>query len=301
MRCGPTGSRPEIAVTPARIIDSHVHLTDTERVGYRWEADMRVARRTLPADYLAAAGGFRVDGLVFIEAAARDDQSYREARWVDALAQAGEPIVAIVAQADLRRGAAVEADLEQLASIDLVRGVRWILEPPFETDPEACLRPAFVEAAKLLPRYGFSIDISVKHSALPNVARLVRQCPEVSFILDHIGKPAIAGGEMEPWRTHIRELASFDNIVCKISGVPVEAGPGWSVAGIKPYVHAVAEAFGPDRVLYGSDYPAQLPVSDAGAWTAAMCEIMAEASAHEVDAYFHGNAARIYRLATVAA
>lgn len=238
MRCGPTGSRPEIAVTPARIIDSHVHLTDTERVGYRWEADMRVARRTLPADYLAAAGGFRVDGLVFIEAAARDDQSYREARWVDALAQAGEPIVAIVAQADLRRGAAVEADLEQLASIDLVRGVRWILELPFETDPEACVRPAFVEAAKLLPRYGFSIDISVKHSALPNVARLVRQCPEVSFILDHI--------------------------VCKISGVPVEAGPGWSVAGIKPYVHAVAEAFGPDRVLYGSDYPAQLPVSDAG-------------------------------------
>ena len=283
--------------TPNRILDSHVHLTDTTRVRYRWEEDQRVARQTLPSNFLAAAGPYLVEGLVFVEAAARDGQSYQEALWVDELARAGEPIVAIVAQADLRRGADIEEELERLAGIDRVRGVRWILEQPFETDPDACVRPEFITAAKLLPRYGLTLDISVKNSGLPNVIRLVKECPDVLFVLDHIGKPSIAAGEMEPWRTQMRELASMDNIVCKISGLPMEAGQAWNVDTIRPYVEAVAEAFGSDRILYGSDYPAQLPLSDPSAWTAAMVEIMSQASAAEVDRYFFTNTARTYRVA----
>ncbi|MDB5686276.1 MAG: amidohydrolase [Rhizorhabdus sp.] len=282
---------------PTRILDSHVHLTDTRHVGYLWEADTRIGRQTLPSDYFAATAGFPVEALVFIEAAARADWAVEEAHWIKGLAEAGAPIAAIVAQADLRRGAAIEEQLDQLAALEGVRGVRWILEPPFENDPDACVRPAFIEAAKLLPRYDFSLDISVKNSALPDVVRLVRTCPDVRFILDHMGKPAIAEGTTEPWRSHIRELAGLDNIVCKISGMPMEAGPGWTVDSIRPYAEAVAEAFGPDRILYGSDYPAQAPVSDFAAWTAAIVEIVGAGSAEEVDRFFYANAAETYRVA----
>jgi L-fuconolactonase len=282
---------------PTRILDSHVHITDCTHVGYRWEHFETVPRATLPADYFAAVGDDPVEALVFVEAGAMPDRSLDEARWIDGLAKAGTPIAAIVAQADMRRGAAVAEELDRLADIPLVRGVRWILEPPFEEDPDCCVRPGFVEAAKLLPGYDYTLDISIKNRALPNLLRLVDQCPDVSFVLDHIAKPDIGGGQWEPWHTQLRELAGFGNIVCKISGVPMEAGPGWSVAQVRPYVEAVADAFGPDRILFGSDYPAQHPIGTFGSWTAAIVEIMADRPADEIDRYFYRNALHTYRIA----
>jgi L-fuconolactonase len=286
---------------PTRILDAHIHLHDTKRMHYRWESVMSIPRQMLPADYAAAASAFPIEGFVFIEAAAREDQSLAEARWVSELARDGAPVAGIVAQADLRRGAAVTADLDKLASIELVHGVRWILEPPFETDPDCCVRPAFIEAARLLSKYGFSLDLSVKHAVLPNVLSLVSQCPDVRFVLDHIGKPAIAAGRSEPWRTHIRALAAQDNVVCKISGVPVEAGNGWHAEMIRPYVLDVVDAFGPERILFGSDWPAQAAVSDFHAWAAAIIEIMSQGSADEVDRFFYRNAMHTYRTTTLAA
>jgi L-fuconolactonase len=279
---------------PSRILDGHIHLHDTARMRYRWESGMSIPQQALPTDYLAAVGNFPVEAFIFIEAAARDDQSFAEALWVSELARDGAPVAAIVAQADLRLGARVAEELDKLAAIELVRGVRWILEPPFETDPECCVRPAFIEAARLLPNYGFSLDLSVKNSALPKVLSLVSQCPDVRFILDHIGKPAIAEGRKEPWRTYIRELAAHGNVVCKISGMPVEAGAGWNADMIRPYVMDVVDAFGPDRILFGSDWPAQAAVCDFAAWTAAIIEIMSGGSADEVDRYFFRNATIAY-------
>lgn len=281
---------------PGRILDSHVHITDIDQVGYRWEGMEGVARATLPGQYMADTGSYPVNAFVFVEAGARPDQSLAEAQWIASLAQGGAPIAAIVAQADMRRGGVVLDELEPLSGVSLVRGIRWILEPPFETDPDCCVQPGFVEATRLLQRFGYTLDISVKNEALPNVIRLVQSCPDVSFVLDHIGKPAIHASRMEPWATQIRELAGCDNIVCKISGMPVEAGEGWTVDMLRPYVEQVAEAFGPKRILYGSDYPAQLPVGTFETWTAAIIAIMAECSPEEIDDYFYANAARTYRV-----
>lgn len=163
-------------------------------------------------------------------------------------------------------------------------------------DADCCIRPGFIEATRLLPRYGFTIDISVKNVVLPNVIRLARECPDVQFILDHIGKPDIAGQQWEPWRSQIKALSQLDNVVCKISGVPMEAGRGWSSESIRPYVEAIAESFGPNRILYGSDYPAQHPVATFGSWTTSIAEIMTVQSLDELDDYFYGNAMRVYRI-----
>jgi L-fuconolactonase len=283
-------------MTPHRILDSHIHITDCAHVGYRWEHFEAIPRATLPTDYFASVGDYPVEAFVFVESGARPDRSLDEARWIGSLAHAGAPIAAIVAQADMRRGAAVAEELDRLAELPLVRGVRWILEPPFEEDRDCCARPGFVEAARLLPRYGYTLDISIKNWALPNLVALVRQCPDVSFVLDHIAKPDIRDGQWEPWHTQLRELAGFGNVVCKISGLPMEAGPGWSVAQIRPYVEAVAGAFGPDRILFGSDYPAQHPVGTFASWTAAIVEIMADRPADEIDRYFYRNALSTYRI-----
>jgi L-fuconolactonase len=299
MRCANLRWRPEGAATlePKRVLDSHIHITDCAEVGYRWEHFESIPRGTLPDDYFAAVGDFPVEAFVFVESSAKLDRSFDEARWIDSLARAGTPIAAIVAQADMRRGAAVAEELDRLAEIPLVRGVRWILEPPFEEDPDCCIRRGFVEATKLLPAYGYTLDISIKNWGLPNVLTLVSQCPDVSFVLDHIAKPDIQGGQWEPWHTQLRELAGFGNIVCKISGVPMEAGPGWSVAQVRPYVEAAADAFGPDRILFGSDYPAQHPIGTFASWATAIVEIMADRPADEIDRYFHRNALRTYRIA----
>jgi L-fuconolactonase len=283
---------------PKRILDSHIHITNCAHVGYRWEHIEGIPRAVLPADYFAAVGDFPVEAFVFIESTARPDRSFDEARWVSSLADQGVPVAAIVAQADMRRGAAVAEELDRLATLPLVRGIRWVLEPMFEEDPDCCVRPGFIEATKLLPRYGYTLDISIKNWTLPNLLTLVGKCPEVSFVLDHIAKPDIKGGQWEPWHTQLRELARFDNVVCKISGVPMEAGEGWTVGQIRPYVEAVADAFGPDRVLFGSDYPAQHPIATFGSWTAAIVEIMGDRSPEEIDRYFYTNAVRTYRVAT---
>ena len=140
---------------PYRILDSHVHITNCAEVGYRWQHFEGIPRATLPADYLAAVVDYPVEAFVFVESGAKVDRSLDEARWIDSLAKGGAPIAAIVAQADLRRGAAVAEELDRLAEMPLVRGVRWILEPPFEEDHDCCVRAGFVEATKLLPRYGY--------------------------------------------------------------------------------------------------------------------------------------------------
>jgi L-fuconolactonase len=282
------------ATQPARILDSHIHLTDCDRVRYRWEDIAGIPRALSPADYAAATQGFPVEGFIFVEAGAREDQSATEAQWVAELAAAGAPVAAIVAQADLRRGAPVTEDIDRLTDIPLVRGLRWILEPPFETDDECCVRPAFVEATRLLARYGYTLDISVKAPVLPCVIQLVRACPQVRFVLDHIGKPDIARQTGEPWRTHIRHLAECENAMCKISGVPMEAGRDWTVETVRRFVLEVADAFGPDRILFGSDWPAQHPNGTFASWTKAAVEIMAGLSGDERDRFFYRNAAAAY-------
>jgi len=283
-------------VVPTRILDSHVHLTDAGVLRYRWEHYESVPRVQSFADYSAATSGFPVQSLVFVECTTQADNSVAEAHWVTELVSEGAPVAAIVAQADLRQGLAIKDVLDQLAQVPLVRGVRWVLEPPFETDPDCCIRPDFIAATQLLPQYGFTLDISVKNTELPKMIALAEQCPDVNFVLDHIGKPDIAGGMWEPWHGHITTLAGMDNVVCKISGVPMEAGPGWATETIQRYVDTVADAFGPDRILYGSDWPAQHPVGTFASWTDAAIAIMSTRPADEIDRYFFRNAMAVYKI-----
>jgi L-fuconolactonase len=126
---------------------------------------------------------------------------------------------------------------------------------------------------------------------------MVRQCPEARFVLDHIGKPAIRDGLHEPWRQHMRELAAFENVGCKISGVATEADhKNWTRKQLKPYIDHAIEVFGFDRVMYGGDWHVQELAIGFVEWIDLIEWVIEGASAEEKRKLFRDNAIRFYRL-----
>jgi L-fuconolactonase len=166
-----------------------------------------------------------------------------------------------------------------------------------ETDPDFCRRPAFVEGVRKLASHGLSFDLCVYHYQLPAVIELVRQVPEVSFVLDHIGKPNIAGGQREPWKTHIATLARLENVACKLSGVATEADwKNWTTADLRPYLDHVLAVFGCRRLMFGSDWPVSTLAIDYGRWLEIAQEATIGCSRDEQRELFWGTAERFYRL-----
>ncbi len=281
------------------IVDSHVHLYDPARLPYGWLAKVAKINRCYDlADFDRCRGPVEVDGIVFAEVAVDPGRHLEEAAWVQGLADADPRLKGMVAHVPLEKGAAAaEADLERLREFPIFRGVRRLIETE-PADPGFCLEPAFLEAVRLLPRQGLTFDICVKHWQLVFGLELARRCPEVSFVLDHIGKPGIRQGLWEPWRTQIRELAALPNVVgVKVSGVVTEADHArWTREQVRPYVEHVVECFGFGRVMYGSDWTVSELTHDYPAWVAILDGVVSAASEDEQQAFWRGNAIRTYRL-----
>ena len=150
---------------------------------------------------------------------------------------------------------------------------------------------------QLLPEYGLSFDICINHRQLAAAVELVRRCPETSFILDHVGKPNIAGRELDPWRAQIEDLASCPNVVCKVSGLVTEADPrAWTPDDLAPYVAHVLGAFGEDRVVFGGDWPVVLLAASYRRWVETLDALTADLSAEAKRKLWAENARRFYRL-----
>jgi L-fuconolactonase len=283
-------------VPPFPIVDSHVHLYDPGVIRHAWMKGEPVLEQVrLIAEYDQARSPVAVDKIVFVEVGADPGQHLQEASFVAGLAAREPRLAAMVAAAPLEHGAAVTPDLEKLASHPLTRGIRRLLQD--EPDPEFCLQPAFVEGVRLLPRFGLSFDLCVRHHQLPGVIALVRRCPEVAFVLDHIGKPAIRDRLLDPWRDHIRELAALPNVVCKLSGVITEADPSaWTEAQLRPYIDHVIACFGFARVMFGSDWPVAELTHRYPRWVEVVEAALAGSSEDERRQLFRDTAIAFYRL-----
>jgi L-fuconolactonase len=278
------------------IVDSHVHLYDVERLSYAWLANVpRINRSYGLSDFDEARRQVAVDGIVFAEVAVDPGLHLEEARFIQGLAERDPRLCGMVAHAPLERGPSVEADLVALKQNGSLRGIRRLIET--ERDPSFCLAPPFLEALRTLPRHGLTFDICVKHWAMVFALELVRRCPEVSFVLDHIGKPGIKHGLREPWWGQIRELARYPNVVVKLSGVVTEADhERWKPADVKPYVSHVIDCFGPDRVMYGSDWTVSELTHSYPAWVEILDEVLHGASEAELRKVYRGTAIRTYSL-----
>jgi L-fuconolactonase len=272
----------------ARILDAHLHLWDPSARQHDWlDGVPSLRRRFGPAD--VDSGRHELAGAIFVQADCREDEALDEVRWVQ---DVGRPLVCgIVAYAPVHHGAASEPELTALAELPLVVGVRRLLQG---APLEAIVAPRLADGVRLLAERKLTFDLCVSHEQLRAVAQLVQACPDTSFVLDHLGKPPVAAGRLDPWRDDVARLAAFPNVTCKLSGLATEAAPDWTSADVLPYLAHALETFGPTRCMVGSDWPVLTLAGTMEGWFDIVLGIVDGLPEHDRQAVLRGTAATVY-------
>lgn len=278
------------------IVDTHVHLWDPTHFRMPWlDNNPRLNKPYVLKEFREHTQGIEIAAMVYMEVDIAPVYALLEAQWVNNLAKEDPRLQGIVAYAPLEYGERARAFLDALKEVGpRVKGIRRLLQ---SESLEFGIQPDFIRGVQILPEYGYSFDICIRHRQLPSAIELVRQCPQTSFILDHIAKPDIKAHLMEPWREQMQQLASFPNIVCKISGAATEADlEHWTQEDLAPYINHALDAFGEDRVIFGGDWPVVLGASSYRRWVETLDAITANRSEAARRKLWAENARRVYRL-----
>lgn len=277
------------------VIDSHHHFWRYDETEYGWipPAWSALRRDFLPEELgreISAAG---VDGVISVQAR----QTLGETEWLLELATRYPFVRGVVGWVPLT-AADVEAQLDRLAALPAaakLRALRHVLQG--EPDEAYMLRDDFNRGIRALTRRGLAYDILIFERHLPAAIRLADLHPAQTFIVDHLAKPRIAAGGLEPWATNLRELARRPNVACKLSGMVTEADPrAWSPDQLRPFIDVALAAFGPDRLLFGSDWPVCLAGVSYARWKSVVLQALGALTPHELAAVMGGNAARLYKV-----
>lgn len=272
-----------------RILDTHLHLIYPERFGYPWLGNVpALNRRWSVEDYWAEARPLGIESALHMEVDAAEADMLAESRFAAGLA--GVAGVVAAARPEHRD---FPDQLQRLAELAALRGVRRVLHV---VPDEVSQSDRFVENVQRLANYRLPFDLCVRADQLPLARRLVAQCPDVQFVLDHCGNPRPGIEDPAPWQREIRDLAALPNVVAKISGIIVNGPPDPTAALLRPCVEYVIETFGWDRVVWGSDHPVCTLTSSLTQWVGIIREIVAGASDDEQGRLFHRNAERVYRV-----
>jgi len=274
------------------VVDCHHHFWRYSLAEYGWIDDSMAAIRRdfLPADLQQEMGTAGVDAVVSVQAR----QSVDETRWLLDLAAQNPFIAGVVGWVSLV-SPTVAADLAEFAAHPKLVAIRHVLQD--EPDPRFMLREDFQAGIRALRAYSLTYDILIYARHLPQTIELVDRHPTQPFVIDHMAKPPIKQRLIEPWARGMRELARRPHVCCKLSGMVTEIGrPHWTVAELRPYVDVVLEAFGPTRVLFGSDWPVCLIDCGYARWMEIVQELIAPLSSGERAAILGDNARRVYRL-----
>lgn len=281
------------------VVDSHMHFWNPGRLKYSWLAEVPPLRRAFQPEDLDG-GPYRINGeryrlaaAVFVEAGGDGGQALAEVEWVEELAEAWPTLRAVVAQAPLDRGGDAAPVVAALAGHSLVTGVRRNVQ---DEAPGFAVTEDFTTGVRLLAEADLVFDLCVRHHQIAEVTELARRVPEVTFVLDHLGKPDVAGGVLDPWRTDLARLAELPNTVCKLSGLATEAAPGWVDGDVSPYLRHALAVFGPDRCLFGGDWPVATLATDYPRWVRVVADAVAGRPEAERRAVFGDTARRVYRL-----
>ena len=279
------------------IVDAHLHLWDPTHFRMAWlDHNLVLDKPYGLKEYRQHTQGIAIDSMVYLQVEVEPAYGLLEARWAVERAEEDPRLRAIVAWAPLEDGEQIRAYLDALVAISpLIKGVRRVIQG--EPNLEFCLQPRFIRAVQILSEYALSCDICIYHAQLPSTIRMVAQCPRTRFILDHIGKPNIKDHVLDPWRDHVRGLAAYPNVYCKVSGMVTEADhKNWTPADLQPYVEHVIEAFGEDRVIFGGDWPVAFQASTYRRWVDTLDTLTSALSIEARQKLWAKNARRFYRL-----
>ncbi|MER6287552.1 amidohydrolase family protein [Streptomyces sviceus] len=276
------------------VVDAHHHVWDLSVRDQDWIASGSPLRRTFTtADLAPQARAAGVDRTVLVQTVTVPEETPEFL----ALAAGHELIAGVVGWTDLTRpGVADElARLRRLPGGAHLKGIRHQVQG--EPDPEWLLRPDVHRGLTAVAAAGLVYDLVVLPHQLPACVRAAQALPQLTFVLDHLGKPPIASGTLEPWSTDVRALAGLPNTVCKLSGMVTEADlTTWTIDDLRPYADTVLDAFGPDRLMFGSDWPVCTLGATYGDMMSVTKELTAGLGASERANVLGGTATRTYGL-----
>lgn len=273
-------------------IDSHHHFWSYDPVDYGWIDDtMRVIRRDFLPEHLkaeiAAAG---VEGVVSVQAR----QNLTETQWLQDFARQHEFIKGVVGWVELV-SPTVGAELERFAANPKLKSVRHVVQG--EPDDHFILRDDFNRGIRELRKFNLVYDILIFERQLPPTIQFVDAHPEQVFVLDHIAKPRIKDDVIEPWSKQLRDLAKRPNVYCKASGLVTEADyTTWTEAQVRRYFDVALEAFGPQRLMFGSDWPVCLVACGYARWHQLVSSWISKLSPTEQARVLGGTAVEAYKL-----
>ncbi len=272
-------------------IDSHQHFWVYDAQQYPWiPKGSPLQRDWLPSDLTLLLERVGLEGCIAVQAR----QTVEESRWLLTLADHATIIKGVVGWVDLRSDT-VEEQLAELSKHPKFVGVRHVVQD--EPEPDFMLRPEFVRGIGKLKQFQMTYDILVYSRQLPAAIELAKRIPEQPFALDHIAKPLIKDGRISPWREQIRELAKEPNVVCKVSGLVTEADhKRWQAAGLKSYLDVVFEAFGENRLMFGSDWPVCLLAGAYDSVFGLVDDYTRQLTREAREKFFGGNAASFYHV-----
>ena len=276
-------------------IDSHQHFWRYDAAQYEWIDDsMQLLRRDfLPVEAKQEMTVARFDAGIAVQAR----QAVEETSWLLSLADEYPTIAGVVGWVDLQADD-VRGQLEQVVAHPKLVGIRHIVQS--EPDDRFLLRPAFCRGIAMLREFDLAYDILIYHHHLPVAAEFVSRFDAQPFVLDHLAKPPIRAGapaDIDTWKRDIERLASFPNVMCKLSGLVTEADwQTWTPAQIRPYLDAALECFGPKRLMIGSDWPVCRVAATYGATMAIVVDFVSQLSPDERRGILGGNAQRFWNL-----
>jgi L-fuconolactonase len=273
-------------------IDAHQHFWRYEPGEYGWIDDsMAVLRRDfLPADSQREMLGAGFDACVAVQAR----QTVEETGWLLSLAESHPFIAGVVGWVDLR-SPDVRARIERFAFHQKLVGLRHIVQS--EPDDRFLLGPEFCRGLSLLEEFGLAYDLLLYPRHLPAATELAGRFGGQRFVLDHLAKPDVRGGEIRAWSADVRKLAACPNVWCKLSGLVTEADRvAWTPEQLRPYLDVAFECFGADRLMIGSDWPVCTVAADYGRTMEVVVNYLADRPAHERDAVLGNNARRFWNL-----
>ncbi|MEQ8209654.1 MAG: amidohydrolase family protein [Lacipirellulaceae bacterium] len=274
-----------------RIIDSHHHFWHYTLEDYGWMDDSMVAIRRdfLPTDLQTEISNAGVEGVVSVQAR----QSLEETRMLCDFAGQHDFIKGVVGWVPLLTDE-LPAALEEFSSETKLKAVRHVVQ---DEPDDFLLRDDFNEGVALLAANGLVYDVLIFERQLPAAIEFVDKHTDQSFVLDHIAKPKIGADELEPWRTNLLKLAERENIVCKLSGMVTEADyQSWTPQQLQPYLETVLEAFGPKRLMFGTDWPVCTLACEYQEWVRIIREFAAPLTETERHALFFETANQAYHL-----
>ncbi|MCH7740310.1 MAG: amidohydrolase family protein [Chloroflexi bacterium] len=274
------------------VIDSHQHFWDLEKFDYSWmpSGESVLKKNHLPADLKPLMDDVGVDKTVVVQAV----QSIEEARWLLDLADENDFVAGVVAWVDLQ-SPDLGRDLDELQARAKFCGIRHIWHD--EPDDDWIVRPDVIRGLRELASRNIPYDLLPRPQHLRYIPQLLAEVPGLRTVIDHIAKPLIAEGVMEPWAAEMAEIASNPSVFCKFSGMVTEADhENWSVDDLRPYAEQVVGMFGYDRLMFGSDWPVSTLASEYQRTFRAYNAALGDLSEADHANVFGGNAERFYGL-----